>query len=153
MLRLDKSVQGVIFDLDGTLVDSMWVWGDIDIHYLGSFGIAVPEDLQVLLGGLSFRQTAHYFRDHFGIRDPVEVIEATWNRMARDRYRDEVKLKTGAAAFLAHIRDRGIPVGIATSNSRELVDVLLDRQYSYVGIGMNTDAQMRNMYVGKHIKE
>ena len=41
-----KDIDAVIFDLDGTLVDSMWMWKTIDIEYLDRFGIEFPEDLQ-----------------------------------------------------------------------------------------------------------
>ena len=108
MYILPEGIRGIIFDLDGTLVDSMWVWGAIDIEYLGSFGIPVPEDLQILLGGLSFTETAVYFKEHFGIQDPVEKIEADWNRMAFEKYRDDVRLKTGAGDLLRFLKDRHI---------------------------------------------
>ena len=44
-------IEAVIFDLDGSMVDSMWVWKSIDIEYLGRFGIRLPEDLQASIGG------------------------------------------------------------------------------------------------------
>ena len=51
-------IEAVIFDLDGSMVDSMWVWKSIDIEYLGRFGIRLPEDLQASIGGKSFSETA-----------------------------------------------------------------------------------------------
>ena len=124
-MQFSEDIHGVIFDLDGTLVDSMWVWEAVDIEYLGNYGLEVPKDLQILLGGLSFRQTAEYFRDNFHIPDPVEKIEETWNEMAFEKYRDEVRLKKGAGLFLQFLKEKGIPAGIATSNSRQLVETLL----------------------------
>lgn len=59
MILDDK--KAVIFDLDGTLVDSMWMWGDIDIEYLNRFGLSCPEDLQKAIEGMSFTETAVYF--------------------------------------------------------------------------------------------
>ena len=53
-----RDKKGAIFDMDGTLMDSMWIWRDIDIEYLGRFGIALPEDLQAKIEGLSFAETA-----------------------------------------------------------------------------------------------
>ena len=41
-----EHIKAVLFDLDGTLVDSMWVWNDIDVEYLGRFGLSLPETLQ-----------------------------------------------------------------------------------------------------------
>ncbi|HBE85279.1 MAG TPA: HAD family hydrolase, partial [Lachnoclostridium sp.] len=51
------------FDLDGTLVDSMWMWKSIDIEFLGSRGLACPEDLQKEIEGMSFSETAFYFKE------------------------------------------------------------------------------------------
>ena len=49
-----KKTKAIIFDLDGTLIDSMWMWQDIDTQYLGEFGLFVPEDLQKAIEGMSF---------------------------------------------------------------------------------------------------
>lgn len=117
-----RNIKAVIFDLDGSLVDSMWLWRAIDIEYLGRFGIPLPEDLQSRIEGMSFEETAVYFKEHFPIPDPLETIKEDWNRMAWDKYMYEVPLKPGIPEFLDECRKRGILLGIATSNSRELVE-------------------------------
>lgn len=116
-----KDIKAVIFDLDGTLVDSMWMWKKIDIEYLGRFGIEVPDGLQKAIEGFSFSETAAYFKERFQIPDSLEQIKADWNRMAREKYEKEVPLKPGAAEFLKFCKKMGIKMGIATSNSKELV--------------------------------
>jgi 16S rRNA pseudouridine516 synthase len=120
-----KDKKAVIFDLDGTLMDSMWVWSEIDIEYLGRYGIAVPPDLQKAVEGMSFTETAVYFKERFALPDSIEVIRNEWNRMAYDKYAHEVKAKAGAQAFLRRLRRRGVRAGIASSNSRELIDACL----------------------------
>lgn len=117
-----EGIEAVIFDLDGSLVDSMWMWRAIDIEYLGRFGIPLPEDLQSKIEGMSFNETALYFKEHFAIPDSVEKIKDDWNRMAWDKYANEVPLKPGIPEFLEGCRANGIRLGIATSNSRELVE-------------------------------
>lgn len=115
-------IEAVIFDLDGSLVDSMWLWRAIDIEYLGRFGIPLPEDLQSKIEGMSFNETAMYFKENFHIPDSLERIKDDWNKMAWDKYANEVPLKPGIPEFLEACRTNGIKLGIATSNSRELVE-------------------------------
>ena len=117
-----KDIEAVLFDLDGSLVDSMWIWRDIDIEYLGRFGIKLPEGLQREIEGMSFSETARYFKDKFNIPDEIEKMKSDWNHMAWDKYTHEVPLKEGARAFVTYCHEKGIKLGIATSNSRELVE-------------------------------
>lgn len=117
-----EGISAVIFDLDGTLVNSMWMWGAIDTEYLGRFGIEKPDHLQADIGGMSFGETASYFKETFHIPDSIEKIKDDWNRMAWDKYLHEVPLKNGVGAFLETCRAKGIKLGIATSNSRQLVE-------------------------------
>lgn len=117
--------EAVIFDLDGSLVDSMWMWKAIDIEYLKNFGIEPPEDLQKQIGGRSFFETAVFFKNKFGLEDSIEKIGDDWNRMAWDKYTNEVPLKEGVAEFLSACEDRGIKLGIASSNSTELIEQVL----------------------------
>lgn len=116
---------GVIFDMDGSLVDSMWVWKAIDIEFLGKHGYEVPENFQKDLGGMSLKEMSYYFKERFGIPNSPEEIQEEWNRMAMDKYQHEVPLKPGAGALLRYLKDHGIRCGIATSNSRKLVEALL----------------------------
>ena len=120
-----RDKKGAIFDMDGTLMDSMWIWRDIDIEYLGRFGIALPEDLQAKIEGMSFAETAVYFREHFGITDSLEKIQSDWNDMAIDFYRHRIGMKRGARELLTQMKERGMKIGIATSNSVELTEECL----------------------------
>lgn len=121
-----KNIEAVLFDLDGTLVDSMWIWKNIDIEYLGKFGIELPNDLQSSIEGMSFSETAVYMKERFQIPDSVETMKNQWNKMAYQKYTEEVLLKDGALEFLNHCRSQNIKLGIATSNSKELVAATLE---------------------------
>lgn len=121
-----QNIDAVIFDLDGSLVDSMWIWHEIDVEYLGRYRLKVPDDLPQQIEGFSFSETAHYFKERFHIPESIEEIKRTWNEMAWDKYMHQVPLKPGASAFLELCRKRGILLGIATSNSRELVTNVAD---------------------------
>lgn len=117
-----EKIQAVIFDLDGSLVDSMWLWHAIDVEYLGRFGLETPADLQSRIEGMSFSETALFFKEWFQLPDSTEQIKEDWNRMAWDKYSNEVPLKEGALAFIRFCQNRKIKLGIATSNSRKLVE-------------------------------
>ena len=120
--------KAVIFDLDGTVVDSMWMWEAIDIEYLARFGIGLPPDLQKKISGMSFSETAVYFKEEFSIPDSLEKIKADWNDMAMDKYCHEVTLKPGVLQFLKDLKKAGIKTGIATSNSKELAMAVLEKR-------------------------
>lgn len=120
-----KDIHAVIFDLDGTLVDSMWVWLDIDRDYFKQHGLDVPEQLQQKISGMSFSETANYIKEQFGISDSIEEMKAAWNRMAEEKYEKEVPLKPGAYEFIQKLKEMGIKTGVATSNSRHLVEIAL----------------------------
>lgn len=124
-MRILEKKTAVIFDLDGTLVDSMWMWKAIDIEYLARFGCECPPDLQRIIEGMSLTETAVYFKKRFCINDSLEKIKADWIEMSIDKYRNEVSLKEGVKPFLDSIKELGIPMGIATSSGRELVDAAL----------------------------
>lgn len=119
------NIKAVIFDLDGTLIDSMSIWKDIDIEYLGKHGHELPDDLQNSIEGMSFSETAAYFKERFQLEDSLDEIKATWNQMAWDKYANEIQFKTGAKEFVDFLRKSGIKTGIATSNSIELVKAVL----------------------------
>ncbi len=120
-----KDIKAVIFDVDGTLIDSMWIWKQVDIEFLGKRGIALPERLQMEIEGMSYSETAVYFKERFNLPESLEEIKEEWRLMAEDYYKCHIQLKSGAKEFLKLLYDKGLTLGIATSNSRELVDCML----------------------------
>ena len=125
-------IKAVIFDLDGTLVDSMGLWRDIDIEFLGERGIEYQDDLQEKIEGMSFTETAVFCKEYYHLMESVEELKAIWNRMAEDKYRYEVQLKPGIMGFLDGLKARGIKMGIATSNSTELIKAVNDAYLSCI---------------------
>ena len=104
----------------------MWMWRAIDVEYLARFGVECPENLQKEIEGMSFTETAAYFKIRFKLEASLDEIKEDWVQMALGKYQKEVPLKPGARAFLDYIEDHGMAAGIATSNGRAMVDAVLD---------------------------
>ncbi len=119
-----NQIKAVIFDLDGTLVDSMGLWRDIDIAFLGERGIAYEDSLQEKIEGMSFTETAVFCKEYYKLEESVEELKSIWNQMAREKYRYEIQAKPGVLRFLDNLKQKGIKMGIATSNSEELISAV-----------------------------
>ena len=124
-----NNIKAAIFDLDGTLVDSMWVWKQIDIDYLSKKGHSVPKNLNDEITHLSFSQTAEYFKNKFSLEDSIEEIMNDWNTMAYNYYTNDIKLKPGALQYLLKLKELGIKIGLATSSSMHLLTTTMPSNY------------------------
>lgn len=113
-------IKGAIFDLDGTLLDSMWVWNKVDIDFLGARGFGVPPDYQKAIGAMGFYETACYTIDRFGLKENPKDIMKEWNDMAERTYHREVLVKAHAKELLSDLRNRGIHLGVATASYASL---------------------------------
>ena len=115
-----------IFDFDGTLVDSMGVWVEIDKEYIEKYHLTEPENFHKDMEGLSYTETAEYFLKVFPtLPHTVEELKEEWYHMALYKYTHEIHLKEGVEDFLRKEKARGIKIGIATSNDRQLVEASL----------------------------
>jgi HAD superfamily hydrolase (TIGR01509 family) len=118
-------MKAAIFDMDGTIIDSMWVWKKIDIKYLQKRNIEVPLDLKECIEDKGFSQVAQYFKDRFGITDSIEKIQDEWNNMAFYEYSHNVYMKKGVKEYINKLKSLGIKIGLATSNCQLLIDAAL----------------------------
>lgn len=123
MLRGKKAV---IFDMDGSLVDSMWIWPEVDRIYMEKYGLTQPADFHKAIEGKSYTETAQYFVDTFEtLHRTVEEVKAEWQEMTMELYCTKVFPKAGAMEFLEEMKHNGILLGIATSNDRTLAEAAL----------------------------
>lgn len=142
------NIKAAIFDLDGTLINSMSLWDQIDIDYLTSKNIPVPSDLNDEISHLSFNQVAVYFKERFKLEDSLDDIKNTWNNMAYNHYSSDITLKDGVVEFLDFLKKSNIKIGLATSNSTELLEASLkfNKIYDYFDAITITD----EVSIGKH---
>ena len=136
--------KGISFDLDGTMVDSMWMWRGIDNEFMDAHGLEMTDDLETAIEGMSFRETAEYFVRTYPLQETVEELMDIWVQMAIDKYQNEVPVKPGLILFLQEMKKRGIRMGIATSNARILLDAVADAHgfYDYMD-GMLTANEVK----------
>lgn len=121
-----KNTDAVLFDMDGTLIDSMWVWATVDEEFYERYGLTEPDDFYEQMEGKSFTEVAKLYLDAFPeIPFTLEELQQEWTRMAYEKYTTEVPLKEGVREFITSLKERNVKLGIGTSNGRELVDATL----------------------------
>ena len=116
----NRTLKGAIFDLDGTILDSSWVWEKIDREFLGGRGIDVPEDYVENIAPLGFYGAAVYTINRFGFEDKPEELMKIWGEMAIREYKNNVYIKEGVAEYLDYLYTKGISMGIATASNEDL---------------------------------
>ncbi len=120
-------IRGAIFDLDGTLLDSMFIWDTAGEAYLRSLGYEPKENLNETFKAMSLYQAACYCKKEYGISLTVEEMMNGVNAMIEHYYMDEAVLKPGAKAFLKQLLEKGVSMCIATATDRYLVEAALAR--------------------------
>ena len=126
MKRL-KQQKGYLFDLDGTLLDSMGVWEQIDVDFLTRRNIPVPEDYAQAIAPMGFRRAAEYTIARFGFSQSPEEIMEEWHQMAVEQYAHHLSRKPGAKEYLEELKQQGKPLAVVTASYPELYQHALER--------------------------
>ena len=145
MKNFRQDIKGVIFDVDGVLLDSMGIWTDLGARYLVSIGKTPEEGLAKILFSMSMEQGAEYLREHYSIGLTAEEIGTGLQDMLRDFYYYEVQARPGAQQLLQAVSDAGIKITAATSSPREHIERALERN----GLLSYVDRMFTNAEIGK----
>ena len=147
MKLLAFDIDAVIFDMDGTLLNSTSLWQDIDKAFFAKRGMEVPEEYAQHIVHLGLKQAAIYTKKAYGFDETPEEIMEEWHQMSLDIYQHDVELKPGALELLELLKGRGVKMAIATANDDKLYMPCIER----LGIGKYFDfiADVNNVKEGK----
>eukprot|EP00792_Barthelona_sp_PAP020_P005993 TRINITY_DN2873_c0_g5_i1.p1 TRINITY_DN2873_c0_g5~~TRINITY_DN2873_c0_g5_i1.p1 ORF type:complete len:233 (+),score=77.77 TRINITY_DN2873_c0_g5_i1:37-699(+) len=120
-----NNIDTILFDLDGTLADSMKVWSDVDRLFFTRRNLEVPIGLSKDIEGLSIEETADLHITKYGINNTKEEIMNEWLNLAFEQYQKHIQLKNGARELLEKLKKQGIKMAICSSCPRDLLDVFL----------------------------
>lgn len=120
-------MRGIIFDVDGTLLDSMGFWGELGARYLKTKGIRPEENLGKKLFPMTTEEGVRYLKAHYPLEGETEGIVEEIQEMIVNYYSEEVKLKDGVKEILKKLHEKKIPMTIATSSERDFIEKALER--------------------------
>ena len=122
-------IKGVIFDIDGTLLDSMPLWNNLGERYLQKLGFTEEETegLSQRISTIPFTEGIRYIKKEYSLDIAEEKIREQLQEMIAGAYRDEIALKAGAKEYLQFLKERGIPCILATAGDASLVTAALKR--------------------------
>lgn len=120
-------VKGAIFDMDGTLLDSMPVWRDAGDRFLLQRGIAPPPGLYQALKSFDMPQTAQYLLEHFPLQGSLQETIDSINSLVMEQYQSAVPLKEGVLPLLLYLQERGVRLCAATASDRVLAEAAFSR--------------------------
>lgn len=113
-----------IFDVDGTILDSMEVWNTLASQYVQSLGMVPEKNLDEIVSDMSLEQSATYLKNHYKINKQEERIISEVLNFISDFYEYEVNLMPGFKQFISHYDSINV---IGTSCDEELVKIALNR--------------------------
>jgi len=120
-------IKGAIFDLDGTILDSMFIWDTIGEDYLRSLGREPKENLKETFKTFRLEQAAEYYRENYGVTLSVKEIVDGINKMVEKYYANIVPLKPYIKPFLDNLKTKGIKMCVATVTDKHLAEAALKR--------------------------
>ncbi len=125
--HLLRGIRGTIWDIDGTLLDSMTIWHDLGAHYLRAHSVEPEANLSEILWPMTIGEGVSYLKKHYSLSDSEEEIRKGLMQIVDQFYRYEVQLKPGVQMFLEALARRGMPMVLTTIGDPDLENAALTR--------------------------
>lgn len=120
-------IKGVIFDIDGVVLDSMWIWEDVMKRFLSRYGAEPDSDLMKRIVQMTFAESSVFIKEHYNIpKEPEEILVEIFD-VTREFYDNEIELKSGIMTYLDALRDRGLGIAAATASDRSYIEAAFRR--------------------------
>lgn len=116
-----------IFDMDGTLIDSMIVWQELGLEYLRAKGVEEVPDITGELAPLTMAESAAFLAERFGLEEAPALIAEELNRLMELHYENDIPLKNGVRELLAELKEAGVRMCVASATAERLVRLCLGR--------------------------
>lgn len=126
-IKIARNFSGAIFDLDGTILDSLGAWRDLGANYLQKFAIAAPKNLDEILFNMSMREGATFLKNEFSLPKTPDEIIFEMNSILASAYENEIVLKPGALSALRFCQEKKMRICAATAGERSLEEAALAR--------------------------
>ena len=123
----EMNTEAIIFDLDGTLIDSTGVWEQVDRLFLRENGIDPPKDISEKVKTMTIEQSSQYFIERFKLPLTQEHIINRIEEIVSEQYHYHIGFKEGAERFLDRLDEKNIPYCIATAGYKSLAEAVVRR--------------------------
>ena len=123
----NKEIKAIIFDLDGTLLDSSGIWGEIDKDFFHKRNMEIPKTYTEEIAHIGLNEAAVLTANKYCIGESPEDILNEWRDGSKKYYEEIIQLKPNVKEMLDLLRKNNIKMAVATANKRYLYEPCLKR--------------------------
>lgn len=125
------NIKAALFDLDGTLADSMWAWRNLMNEFVEKHNLNVPRYIYEKVSNMSLAQSSVYVSKELKLNIDADELYEEWMGMITEAYSQKIKLRSGAEQFLKKLKDKGVKIGLVTACSKALCEACLENNGVY----------------------
>lgn len=122
-----KNFKGAIFDLDGTLLDSMHIWHDVDEEFFKRRNLTVTSEYVEVIKNMHLKAAAVYTKEKYGIKESIDEIVEEWLDLCAKGYLNNVDLKEGVFEYLKSLHEKGVKMAFATASEKQVCESTLKK--------------------------